>query len=79
MVKQDQNRSGAPDQERKRAHATPQGSHKEKAPENQQEEIQESFLQDSNFQGYKPKRDSQKEQMEYDFDRNEGQGRSQKS
>lgn len=80
MVKQDQNRSSDPNQARKDAHATPQGSHKQKARENREEQgSQEGFMQGSKSEENKVGKPSQKQRLPHDFDRNEGEERSQKS
>jgi hypothetical protein len=80
MVKQDQNRSSDPNQARKQAHATPQGSHKQKARENLQDQgSQEGFMQGSKSEENRASKPSQKQRLPNDFDRNEGEGRSQKS
>jgi hypothetical protein len=79
MVKQDQNRSQKNDQPRNQASTSPKGPSKEKLIENQQVQSQKEFDQESNCQEDGKKTPRKEEDDVDDFDRNEGQGHSQKS
>lgn len=79
MVKQNQNRvPHQVDQERKRSYATPKGSGKEKAMENLQNPTGEGSMQGAKSQYNKKASSQQKLGKLNRFDRNEGEGHSQK-
>ena len=79
MSKQDQNHSSGSHQDKKQTHATPQGSHKEKAPENLEHESEQGFMQGSKSKENKDKSHTNKSHPTQGIDRNEGEERSQKS
>jgi hypothetical protein len=78
MSKQDQNGSSQSNQARKQSHSTPQGSHKEKAPENQRDPAGEGAMQGTKSQDNKKRETREGSNKLQDFDRNEGEQRSQK-
>ncbi len=79
MVKQDQNQSPQPDQARKQAQVPSQGFPKQKGLENRQSPNGQDDAQDPKSQENNKKSSQQEKRQSNDFDRNEGQGRSQKS
>lgn len=82
MSKQNQSHDGINGEERKKEFATPQGSHKEKALENLEDPDPEK---QGHLQGSKSnlaqssKHQESKKRSPQSFDRNEGQGKGQKS
>lgn len=77
MNKQDQSDSSQSNQVTKQSQSTQQGSHKEKALENQQNPVSQ-FVQEIKDQSNRKNKSLQSSNKPHDFDRNEGEGRSQK-
>lgn len=78
MVKQDQNQSQQSNQDHPQFSTPSQGSYQKKAHENQQQEEKEIFIQDPNYKQFKDEKVSKHRSVFHGFDRNEGEGHSQK-
>jgi hypothetical protein len=78
MSKQNQSGSFQSNQDRLQSQSTPKGSHKEKAPENRRDSEGQGAMQGTKSQENKKSRNREGSNKLHDFDRNEGEGRSQK-
>jgi hypothetical protein len=78
MVKQDQNCSPQSNRERKQSQANSPDSHKENASEKRKAPTRHENPQNAKYQKNKNTTAQQKLPKPQDFDRNEGEGRSQK-
>ncbi len=78
MVKQDQNQSQQANQDRQQFSTTSQGSHQKKTHENQQQEENKNLSQDIYYKEFNDKAKSKSRSNFQGFDRNEGEGHSQK-